>query len=139
MCYSYVITRYYLLPFVILSVQFLQAYLDFVRPRLVQKDVPNNDRFFLNGEGGAVRSCLDLVRFHETYNVRPVTSIELRRALETEANGSLNDVQKAGIEHYMCHSAHVAYKIYREKTTEQLFTIASTIRRFTGYVHFEFS
>ncbi|XP_075944699.1 uncharacterized protein LOC142946711 [Anarhichas minor] len=90
-----------------------QAYYEHIRPSYISALHPC-DRFFISGNGKALHSVTnDVARLHEKYKVSNVTSHDIRRIAETEANSTFTTAQKEGVARYMAHSSEVAKSHYR--------------------------
>ncbi|XP_036376492.1 uncharacterized protein LOC118772334 [Megalops cyprinoides] len=98
-----------------------QVYYKYIRPECLRSDC---DRFFISSSGNPVHSVTnDISRLHESYNVKPATSQEVRRAAETESAAMFTESQKEDVAHYLGHTSAVAKQHYRMWT---LHVVAAT-------------
>lgn len=73
----------YLLSLSVLSsLQLIQAYLDYIRPKNVNKKVANNDCLFLDSSGKASRLDTGLSQLLEKFHCKKVTSTQARALLK---------------------------------------------------------
>ncbi|NP_001082308.1 mesendoderm nuclear factor, gene 1 L homeolog [Xenopus laevis] len=110
--------------------QWFDVFYKKIRPSFVRSGT-SPKTFFISSSGEPIHSVTnDIARLHQKFNLRPVTSQEARRRMETYMASHLKtDAERYSFAKMLGHSNLTAERVYREKTIENMVEAAEVMKK----------
>ncbi|XP_041441359.1 uncharacterized protein LOC121393043 [Xenopus laevis] len=101
-----------------------------IRPSFIRSGT-SPKTFFISSSGEPIHSVTnDIARLHKKFNLRPMTSQEARRRMETYMASHLKtDAERYSFAKMLGHSNLTAERVYREKTIENMVEAAEVMKK----------